>query len=132
MGAEVEVQRALYTALTGEGLTVYGAAPQVSDSGSNANWPYVTIGAIVLAEWDTKDKTGFDFVARIHTHSRAGSMLEPKTIQGQIYARLHLGDLNITGYALTLLRRETSDVVREQDQSFHGICEYRGLIEIAG
>jgi len=131
MSAEVQVQGALYAALTAEGLTVYDVAPQAVDAGSNTGWPYVTVGAIVLAEWDTKDRIGFDFVVRIHTHSRSGSMSEAKTIQGIIFDRLHLGDLTFPDYNLTLLRREVSDVIREQDQSFHGICEYRGLIEKA-
>jgi hypothetical protein len=56
-------------------------------------------------------------------------MREAKEIQGQIYARLHHGDLTITGQRLILLRRETSEVTRASDGSFHGICEYRGLIE---
>lgn len=129
MAAEFEIQKALYSALTALGLRVYDSAPQASDGGSNATFPYVEVGAIVLAPMDTKDSNGFDMVARIHTRSRSGSMKETKDIQGQIYGRLHYGDLTITGQALILLRRETSDVTRAADGSFHGICEYRGLIE---
>jgi hypothetical protein len=129
MAAEVEIQKALYTALTALGLRVYDSAPQVADGASPATFPYVEIGAIVLAPMDTKDRNGFDFVARIHTRSRSGSMKQAKEIQGQLYARLHHGDLSITGQHLILLRRETTDVTRETDASFHGICEYRGLTE---
>jgi hypothetical protein len=129
MAAEWETQKALYTAISALGLTVYDAAPQVADGGSGANWPYVEVGAVVFAEWDTKPVTGFDFVARIHTRSRSGGMKEAKDIQGQIYDRMHLGELTITGYNLVLLRRESSDLARMADGSFHGICEYRGMIE---
>lgn len=129
MAAEVEIQKALYTALTALGLRVYDSAPQVTDGASVATFPYVEIGAIVLAPMDTKDRNGFDFVARIHTRSRSASMKQAKEIQGQLYARLHHGSLSITGQNLILLRRETSDVIRENDASFHGICEYRGLTE---
>jgi len=131
MAAEFEIQKALYSALTALGLRVYDSAPQTADGGSTANFPYVEVGAIVLAPMDTKDRNGFDMAARIHTRSRSGSMKEAKDIQGQIYARLHHGDLTITGQSLILLRRETSDVTRAADGSFHGICEYRGLIETA-
>lgn len=129
MGAEVEVQKALYNALTAIGLRVYDAAPQVADGGALTTYPYVEVGAIVFADFDTKDVNGFDFVARLHTHSRSGSMLETKGIQGQIYATLHNGALTITGFSSVLLRRELSDVTRAADGSFHGVCEYRGLIE---
>jgi hypothetical protein len=128
MAAEVAVQAALYQALTALGLSVHDAAPQRADG---AGFPYVEVGAIVLAEMDTKAVTGFDFVARIHTRSRSAGMLEAKTIQGQVYARLHLGDLTVAGYRTILLRRETSEVTRVADGEFHGVCEYRGLIETA-
>lgn len=129
MAAEFELQKALYAALTALGLRVYDSAPQQADGASLAVFPYVEVGAIVMAPFDTKEQNGFDFVARIHTRSRSASMKEAKNIQGQIYGRLHHGDLTISGQTLILLRRETSDVTRAADGSFHGICEYRGLIE---
>lgn len=126
MGAEIEVQRALFLALSGLGLTVVDVAPQGPDSGA---FPHVTVGAIVMAPWDDKGGNGFDFVARIHTRSRSAGMAEAKGIQGQIYARLHNGDLTIVGQRLVLLQRQMSEVTRATDGSIHGVCEYRGLIE---
>jgi hypothetical protein len=127
MPAEFEVQKALYTAVSGLGYTAYDSAPQVSDPGAVTSW--VEVGAIVMAPFDTKDRNGFDFVARLHTHSRSQSMKEAKDIQGAVYAALHHGTLTVTGYRTVLLRREQSDVTRAPDGSFHGVCEYRGLIE---
>ena len=129
MGAEFAVQSALYQALNGLGLRVYDSAPQAADGGSAGVFPYVEIGAIVMAPMDDKGVNGFDFVARIHTRSRSGSMAEAKNMQGQIYARLHHGALTISGQRLILLRRESSEVTRVNDNQFHGVCEYRGLIE---
>lgn len=129
MSAETAVQGALYTALTGLGLRVYDVAPQAADGASLATFPYVEVGAIVFADFDVKAVNGFDFVVRIHTRSRSGSMAEAKGIQGQLYARLHNGDLTMTGQRLILLRRENSFCDRVADGSFHGVCEYRGLIE---
>lgn len=129
MAFEVAAQTALYTALSALPLTVYDMAPQAADGGSDAAFPYTEVGAIVVGEWDTKSDTGFDFVARIHTYSRSGSMLECKGIQGQIYERLHLGELSIVGYTLTLLRRETSNVITSDGRLVHGVCEYRGLVQ---
>lgn len=131
MGAETTVQGALYTALNALGLRVYDAAPQAADGASLATFPHVTVGAIVFADFDDKAVNGFDFVARIHTRSRSGSFAEAKGIQGQIYTRLHYGELTITGQRLILLRRENSFCDRLADGSFHGVCEYRGLIEAA-
>lgn len=129
--AEFAVQKSFYDALTAATIRAYDSAPQQSDGGSTAVFPYVEVGAIVMSPLDTKEKNGFDFVARLHTRSRSASMKEAKDIQSAMYALFHHGDLNITGFRCILLRRETSDVTRAADGSFHGICEYRGLIEAA-
>ena len=129
MSAEWETQKAIYSALSALGLTVYDVAPQVVDGGASATWPHVTIGAGVFTQWDDKHINGFNFVQRIHTRSRTAGMKEAKEIQGQIYDRLHHGALTITGYTLTLLQFESQDVSQVADGSFHGIAEYRGMIE---
>ena len=137
MSADFEIQKALYTALNNDAAVgaliqaVYDFAPQVSDSGASAAFPYVEVGQIVIAEMDTKTRTGFDFVARIHTRSRTASGKETKDIQGAMYDALHLQTVPVTGYRPILMRRETSDVTRAPDGSFHGVCEYRGLIDKA-
>ena len=131
MSAELEVQKALYLALTDLGLRVYDAAPQSPDGASTATFPYVEVGAIVFSEADTDTEAGFDFIARIHTRSRSAGMAECKNIQGQIYARLHNGAMTITGQDTILIQRQLSDCLRVSDGSFHGVCEYRGLIQTA-
>lgn len=129
MSAEFEIQKALYQALTGLGLTVYDSAPQAKDGGSLANWPYVEVGFISLAPFDTANSTGFDGVARIHTRSRSGSMAEAKRIQGEIYERLHRGALSVDGYQTVTMQRELSRCDRMSDASFHGVCEYRLMLD---
>ena len=129
MTAEIEFQRAINTALTGAGLRVYDFAPQEGDGASPATYPYVEIGHIIAAQWDTNTESGFDTVCRIHTFSRSGSTVECRTIQGQIYAALHKSALTITGFAPVFLDREMSDCTRQPDGSFHGVCEYRTLLE---
>ena len=122
MSAETAVQAALFTALTGAGLTVYDAAPQ------SPTWPYVEIGTIIMTTRDTLRERGFEFVARIHTRSASTSMKEMKNIQGEIYDALHLTNPAIAGFTTILLRRESSAPMRAPDGTFHGVCEYRGHI----
>lgn len=138
MSAEVAVQGALHARLVADagvaamiGTRVHDFAPQAPDGGDAGVFPYVEVGRVVLAEMDTKDALGFDFVARIHTRSRSGGAREAKLIQGAIYGSLHLAALSVAGWRTILLRRETSEVSRAPDGSFHGVCEYRGLIEQA-
>ena len=135
MSAETEIQKAVYTSLSGNATFaakvagIYDAAPQFADGGNAANFPFVTIGSIAPAEYDTQSKTGFDAVIRMHSFSRSSAMRQVKEIQGAAYDVLHLGSLTMTGYRLVIMRRETSDVQRDSDGSFHGVCDYRALIE---
>ena len=129
MSAETAIQAALKGVLEGIGLTVYDRAPQADDGGSDASWPYVTIGYTALSEWDTFTETGFEFTARLHTRSRSGSFAEAKTIQGQMYAALHRIPMTITGFRSVVLIRQSSDCTDAPDDTIHGVCEYRGLIQ---
>jgi len=131
MAAELEIQKGLYLALSALGLRVVDFAPQEADGGSALVFPYVEVGTIVIRPWDTATELGHEFVARLHTWSRSASAAETKLIQGQIYARLHRQSITITGQSLVTLQREASDVMRAQSGAFHGVCEYRGLIETA-
>lgn len=129
MSAEIELQRAIKTALTGAGLRVYDFAPQAADGASTGTYPYVEIGHIIASQWDTNTEDGFDVVCRIHTYSRSGSAMECRTIQGTIYDTLHKAAMAVTGQATIFLDREMSDCTRSPDGSFHGVCEYRALLE---
>lgn len=129
MSGRVEFQRKLYTVLNGAGLRVYDQAPQDTDGASLATWPYVEIGHIPVNEFDTNTELGFDLTARIHTYSRSGGSLECLTIQGQIYDVLHNTVPTVTGHRTILILREMSDCTRLPDGSYHGVCEYRALLE---
>lgn len=126
MGATAAVQTGLFQSLGTLGYPVHDVAPQ------DGALPCIVIGEIVFAPMDTKDRNGFDFVARIHVRSEGHNLLPVRQIQDAIYDRLHNatdGDLNIAGHHLILLRHEMSDVIREAQGQIHGVSEYRGLIE---
>ena len=126
MGAAAAVQTALFQSLGTLGYPVHDVAPQAG------SLPCIVIGEIVLAPLDTKDRNGFDFVARIHVRSEGHNLLPVRLIQDSIYDRLHNAsddDLTVAGHHLMQLRREMTDVIREAQGQIHGVCEYRGLIE---
>jgi hypothetical protein len=128
---EIEFQRALFTALSGLGLNVVDAAPQAVDGAATAAFPYVEIGALITSEWDDNIEEGRSILARIHTYSRSRGMIEARTIQNQVYDALHRTELTIAGQEFVLMMREMSDLARQADGSFHGVCEYRALIQTA-
>lgn len=127
MGAAQATKAALYEAIAGLGLTTYTVTPQATDGGSDAAWPHVQIGTVVHSAWDTNSDNGFDFTARVFTRWRGQSEVMGLAMQDLIYHRLHHGALDITGYRLLLLERQSSSTTR-LDGSFTGLCEYHALI----
>ena len=125
MSAEFEVQKALYLAISGLGITTYDVGPQAADGGNAGVFPYAEVGDIVAAPFDTARETGFDLAARLHVRSRSGSKQEARDMLGAIYARLHRGTLVVTGYLTIDVLWQMSDVLREADGAFHGVAEYR-------
>ena len=129
MSAETAIQGALFSAVSGLGLTCYDVAPQAVDGGSAAAFPHVTVGVVTLAPFDTQSSTGFEFTATLHVRSRSGSMKEAKDIQGQLYAALHRQALSVSGFQTILLQFANATCLQAPDGSFHGVSEFRGLIE---
>jgi hypothetical protein len=135
MAVEWEFQKGLYAALTGNSAlmavaqAVYDTPPQSADGGASGAFPYITIGLAVTTEDDRGTKLGHSILARIHTWSRTGSMAECKQVQGLIYDALHNQTISVTGFSVYSVLRETSDTLRDADGVFHGVCEYRTLLE---
>lgn len=136
-GHAEDVQAALHGALsTDAGVLALVAAsavfddpPQSADGGFSV-WPHIAVGKVIFTRWDTMREPGFDFVARIHVRSKSSGELEAKRIQAAIYARLHRTTVfGLMDHRLIDLQFETEDVTRVQDGTFHGVSEYRGLIE---
>jgi hypothetical protein len=127
------IQTALYERLNGASLggTVVHFIPQKDDSGDDTGFPYIVMGRIIFTEDDTQTVNGGAFVCRIHTHTRGQSMTPCKAIQDAIFTALHHQSLTVTGANNFLLRRIDTDCQYLGDKQINGICEYRGLIEVA-
>jgi hypothetical protein len=135
-GFEEDTQAALWAALTGDAAVtalvpaarIFDDPPQASDG--STGYPHIAVGEVVFAPMDTYGELGADFVARIHVRSRAAGRKEAKQIQAAVYARLHrTASFALTDHRLIDLQWQMSDVTRLADGTFHGVSEFRGLIE---
>jgi hypothetical protein len=122
----VEVQRAIFQALTGDpGLMamVTGVHDHV-DQGSA--YPYVVIGEDAAAEWDTDTERGVTSLLTIHTWSREKGRMQTKEIQEAIYEILHRAELTINDAVFYGLSWEFSDSFLDPDgETRHGVMRFR-------
>jgi hypothetical protein len=130
MGPSEAIALALVTAIRDRGLDCYQVAPQASDGGAAAAFPYVQIGAIVFTEWDTKTETGIEFDVRLHTRWRGSSTVVGRQIQDELFTILHNQVLTMDSATCLEVRRILSTIIDLPDGSFDGVCEYRGQMEL--
>lgn len=137
MGVETELQGALHAALTGNAAVmaiakaVVDVGQQAADGGSATPFPFVTVGDITITPDDAVRLVNYQAVIRLHTFSRSGSMKEVKQLQGAMFDVLHRNEsnLSLTGFNVYICVRESSQVLVEEDNTFHGVCEYRAHID---
>jgi hypothetical protein len=120
----VELQTAIYARLNHSSVTGlltagYGVAaifsewaPQVTDSGDPAFFPFVTFSFPSSTAFDDKTAVGQDSVVQVDVWSRVGTV-QVKTIAQAIYNRLHRQELAVTGHITT--QCEAMDFSRDPD-----------------
>jgi len=136
MSAELEIQKAIYAALSTDSPLnavvkgVYDHVPQPSDSGKENDFPYVTIGDDTAIDWDTDTSVGKEATITIHSWSRYRGRQEVKQIQGLIYDRLHLSQISVTGYDTVQCLSEFSESMVDPDGlTRHGVQRFRLIID---
>ena len=127
--ALMEVQRALYTKLGGDGVLmgmvtgVYDAVPQ------KTALPYVVIGD-GRANVEPADELNItELQMQIDVWGDATGRKKVLTILNHIFALMHLGTLALAGYQQVLLRCEQADTeIAEQGQNTRGVLIVRAVM----
>lgn len=127
------VQEAVYGALTssaavqaylGNPARVYDMVPPA------ANFPYATLGDVLVKEYDTKDQSGFEQALTLHVWSRYRGRKELKQIIQTIYDVLHNAALNVTGANYVSCIFQSASTLQENDGlTLHGILRYRIIVQ---
>lgn len=131
--ASLALQKAIVAALKADAhlKVLIGDPPRIyDDPPRDAPFPYVTIGASTLADWDTSEAPGFEHAILLHAWSRYGGRREARLIQGALHAALHERALSLDGHRLANLRFEFADVFRDEDgETAHAVMRFRAVTE---
>lgn len=120
--AWMEVQRALYTKLHGDGVLmgmvsgVYDVVPQ------QVALPYVIIGDGNQQAIPADSVAVTECRLQLQIWTEASGRKTALTIMNRLHALLHLGTLTLSGYQLVLLRCEQAETtLAEQGMRLHGV-----------
>lgn len=109
---------------------IYDHQLQVSNTGNDDRFPYISLGDDQYSAWDTDSDNGTDAEISIHCWSRYRGFKEILSIQGIIYSILHRSSLSVTGNNFVMM--DWIDDVKFIDSdglTRHGISRYRVLME---
>jgi hypothetical protein len=127
--ALMEVQRALYTKLQGDGVLmamvtgVYDAVPQKTPT------PYIVIGDGDCEDIAAEALNLSELRLRLDVWTDAFGRKTALAIMNRIYSILHLGTLTLSGYQLVTLRCEQADTqLSEQATHIQGSLVARATI----
>lgn len=115
------LQRAIFTKLTTDATVsgliqgVYADVQQPLDAGSDAAFPFVTIGQDNISSWDSKTFFGGEAVCQIDIWSRANNFTQAKQIGSAIVDALHHQALTITNASHVLTVQESSVYSKDPD-----------------
>lgn len=127
---DIALQTALYIYLTTgsplQSYSVYDDVPQVP------SYPYVRIGETTVMPFDTDESQGLEITVTLHTWSQYDGNFEVKTIQLDLYNRLHRQEslVSVAGYNTVGITLDGSDVFLDEDgETRHGITRFRIILE---
>jgi hypothetical protein len=141
VGASLNLQAAIYTALRGDATltsllapasgspsasSIFDHVPQSSTGESLVPFPYVVIGDTTEAEFDTDDQTGRESTITLHAWSRYLGMGQVKNVMDQIKVVLHNKPLSVSGENVIYCYWEFAEVFRDPDGiTRHGVTRFR-------
>ena len=133
---ETVVQTAIYNKLINDVPlmavinAVYDDVPQANSSGSEAAFPYVTIGEDSHVDISTDLELMDQVSITVHSWSRFSGRSETKQIQGLISDSLNRANLVESGYKFINIARVGSESFLDSDGfTRHGVQTFNLLIE---
>ena len=127
-----ELQKAVFTALTGD-ATLMAMITGVHDHvPQDAAFPYVTVGEASVTAYGAVGIVGVETTLVLHVWTRSRGRKEAKLVIAEIHRILHDADLTVTGHDLVWLRFEQSRSLLDADgATYHGIVRFRALTNAA-
>lgn len=127
-----ELQKAIYTTLSGNAPLMAKITGVYDEADENAALPIVVIGDGTSTDNSTKTEIGQDTTLTLHAWSGAGGRMEIKEIMGLLFNALEGAGLTLSGHSLIFLRFEFSEDFREVEGKrnlYHGVMRFRALTQ---
>ena len=125
-----ELQKAIYSALSGSVTGIDGASVSVYDDVPEGTaYPYVVIGEETSANDGTKDIDAVEYTLTLHVWSQYRGRREIKEIMQSVYDLLHDAAITVAGASLANIRQEFSTTLMENDGiTRHGVMRFRAVV----
>ncbi len=105
-----EVQQGIYTALTGSAALANFIGTRIFNSNApqDSVFPYVVLGEVSTADWDTKTEDGMEMQITIHIWSRYRGNKEAMQIMAEVVTALDDVSISVGSFNLLFIRFNSS------------------------
>lgn len=130
--AAYELQKAVYTALTGNAPLMAKITGVFDEPDESAPFPFVVIGDGTAVESSTKTEDCQNITLVLHVWSDARGRMEVKDIMGLVFDALEGASLSLSSHVLILLRFEMAEDFRDVQGGppvYRGVMRFRALTQ---
>lgn len=125
----LELQKAIYSALSGSTYKVYDVAPLGSFTS-----PFISIGEETLITSDTKTEFRYTSTVTIHTWTKGASSSSSKTLNNFVIDRILRKPFTMNGFLVQKISLELLTTQKEIDETqsqtiFHGILQFEFILQ---
>jgi len=123
-----ELQKAIYTALTGDSALMAMITGVHDHVPQGAAFPYVTIGESTAVDWRTVGHKGVEVTLIIQVWSRERGHREAKLVIAEINRIINDAKLTVPGHVLVWLRFEFAEFLLDAGGlTYHGVARYNAI-----
>ncbi|WP_129692318.1 tail completion protein gp17 [Gottfriedia acidiceleris] len=127
MGASVELQKAVFNALT-------GAYPVYDDVSTPIQMPYILLGDETVNRNDPKGEQLSEHVLTIHAYSNYSGSKQVKEMNDYIITKLVNQQITVTGFTVCRNGLELAEVSKELDANrvtlSDNVIIYHGIVQV--
>lgn len=126
------LQKAVYTALTGNAPLMAQVTAVWDEPDENAPLPIVAIGEATTVDNSSKTTDGQIHTLSLHVWSGEHGKMELKNIMGLVYDALNGASLTLDGHTLVCINFDNANDLRELEGEktvYHGIMRFRAITE---
>jgi hypothetical protein len=130
MAFNLELQKGIYSALSGNVIFNGQPVPVYDSPPKNQSYPYIVIGDDILTPFDTDTSVGAEVIAPVYIWDNYRGYKRIKSIADDVYSLLNRQAVTVTGYNVLDCMFDSGDYFLDSDgKTRRGVISFKLLLD---